>query len=193
MEVARDVAQRDVHHRRVEEHHREPDRAGEENEALAPRHESLPVKTTRRRTRTGCGASEVGVGGMAGGPSFDVRRTSYTMFDASRTMGLAMTTELIHPPATDLGLAAVLHALSDPVRLNIVRTLATEGERTCGTFEVAVSKSTLSHHFRVLREAGVTLTEPTRTQRVVSLRRDDLDARFPGLLSAVLAAAPAPA
>jgi DNA-binding transcriptional ArsR family regulator len=104
-------------------------------------------------------------------------------------MHVAMTTKLLHPPATDLDLAAVLHALSDPVRLNIVRTLATEGERTCGTFEVAVAKSTLSHHFRVLREAGLTLTEPRGTQRVVSLRRDDLDARFPGLLDTVLAAA----
>jgi DNA-binding transcriptional ArsR family regulator len=105
-------------------------------------------------------------------------------------MGLAMaTTQLLHPPATSLELAAVLHALSDPVRLNIVCTLDAEGERTCGTFEVAVSKSTLSHHFRVLREAGVTLTEPRGTQRVVSLRRDDLDARFPGLLDTVLAAA----
>ena len=98
-----------------------------------------------------------------------------------------------HPATELLELPAVLHALSDPVRLCIVRTLADEGPRTCGTFEVSVSKSTLSHHFRVLREAGVTLTEPDRTQRVVSLRRDDLDARFPGLLDAVLAAAPAPA
>ena len=98
-----------------------------------------------------------------------------------------------HPEAEQLELPAVLHALSDPVRLCIVRTLAEEGPRTCGTFTVSVSKSTLSHHFRVLREAGVTLTEPDRTQRVVSLRRDDLDARFPGLLDAVLAAAPAPA
>jgi DNA-binding transcriptional ArsR family regulator len=98
-----------------------------------------------------------------------------------------------HPAAEQLELPAVLHALSDPVRLCIVRKLADEGPRTCGTFEVPVSKSTLSHHFRVLREAGVTLTEPDRTQRVVSLRRDDLDARFPGLLDAVLAAAPVPA
>jgi DNA-binding transcriptional ArsR family regulator len=98
-----------------------------------------------------------------------------------------------HPAVEQLELPAVLHALSDPVRLCIVRTLAEDGPRTCGTFAVKVSKSTLSHHFRVLREAGVTLTEPERTQRVVSLRRDDLDRRFPGLLDAVLAAAPVPA
>ena len=104
-----------------------------------------------------------------------------------------MTSPLIHPDAGELELAAVLHALSDPLRLDIVRMLASEGPRTCGTFTVPVAKSTLSHHFRVLREAGVTLTEPDGTQRVVSLRRADLDARFPGLLDAVLAAAPAPA
>src|SRR2546421_5527857 len=104
-------------------------------------------------------------------------------------MGPAMSTKLIHPAARELELAAVLHALSDPVRLQIVRSLAEEGPRTCGTFEVGVAKSTLSHHFRVLREAGITLTEPDGTQRVVSLRRDDLDARFPGLLDAVLGVA----
>ena len=99
-----------------------------------------------------------------------------------------MSATITHPAAGELELAAVLHALSDPVRLRIVRILADEGRRTCGTFEVGVAKSTLSHHCRVLREAGVTLSEPDRTQRVVSLRRDDLDARFPGLLDAVLSA-----
>ena len=98
-----------------------------------------------------------------------------------------------HPPAEALELPPVLHALSDPIRLQIVRSLAESGARSCGTFAVPVAKSTLSHHLRVLREAGVTLTEPSGTQRVVSLRRTDLDARFPGLLDAVLAAAPVPA
>ena len=95
-----------------------------------------------------------------------------------------------HPAVDELELGAVLHALSDPVRLRIVRELAAHGACNCGTFAVPVAKSTLSHHLRVLREAGLTLTEPTGTQRVVSLRRDELDARFPGLLDAVLAAAP---
>lgn len=108
-------------------------------------------------------------------------------------MVAAMTSPLTHPAVEELELAVVLHAFSDPIRLQIVRMLADEGPRTCGTFVVPVAKSTLSHHFRVLREAGVTLTEPEGTQRVVSLRRADLDARFPGLLDAVLAAAPAPA
>ena len=101
-----------------------------------------------------------------------------------------MTDPLTHPSVEELDLATVLHALSDPLRLRMVRALASEGACTCGAFTVPVAKSTLSHHLRVLREAGVTLTEPEGTQRIVSLRSDDLNARFPGLLDAVLAAAP---
>jgi DNA-binding transcriptional ArsR family regulator len=100
---------------------------------------------------------------------------------------------LTQPAAEELDLATVLHALSDPIRLRIVRDLADSGACNCGAFAVPVAKSTLSHHLRVLREAGVTLTEPSGTQRVVSLRRGDLDARFPGLLDAVLGAATVPA
>ena len=126
-------------------------------------------------------------------PSFDVRRTSYHLFDIGRTMGLLMSEPLIHPDPEQIELPAVLHALSDPVRLRIVRELADGSRCPCGTLSVPVAKSTLSHHLRVLREAGITLTEPEGTQRVVSLRAADLDARFPGLLDAVLAAAPAAA
>ena len=93
---------------------------------------------------------------------------------------------LIQPGADELELATVLHALSDPIRLRIVRDLSDGGACNCGAFTVPVAKSTLSHHLRVLREAGLTLTEPSGTQRVVSLRRADVDARFPGLLEAVL-------
>jgi DNA-binding transcriptional ArsR family regulator len=93
------------------------------------------------------------------------------------------------PPADDLKLATVMAALSDPARVAIVRALAAEGERTCGSFDLGISKATRSHHFRVLREAGVTHTRAEGTHRHISLRRDDLDARFPGLLDAVLAAA----
>ena len=102
-------------------------------------------------------------------------------------------TQLVHPPVEGLELASVLHALSDPIRLRIVRDLADAGACNCGTFAVPVAKSTLSHHLRVLRDAGVTFTEPIGTSRIVSLRREDLDARFPGLLDAVLAAAPSTA
>jgi DNA-binding transcriptional ArsR family regulator len=88
----------------------------------------------------------------------------------------------------DLGvieLADVLHALSDPARLEIVRTLAVEGERQCGSFDLGLTKATRSHHFKVLRQAGVTHTRVEGTARYVTLRRDELDARFPGLLDAV--------
>jgi DNA-binding transcriptional ArsR family regulator len=93
------------------------------------------------------------------------------------------------PRSEDLSLAAVMAALSDPARLEIVRVLAAEGERTCGTFDLGLSKATRSHHFKVLREAGITHTRAEGTHRHVSLRREDLEARFPGLLDAVLGAA----
>src|SRR3954452_14646057 len=95
------------------------------------------------------------------------------------------------PRTEALTLAAVMAALSDPARVEIVRVLAAEGERTCGTFDLGLSKATRSHHFKVLREAGLTRTRAEGTHRHVSLRRDDVDARFPGLLSAVLTAAKA--
>src|SRR3954469_14978354 len=93
---------------------------------------------------------------------------------------------LDQPTATDLELARVLHALSDPARLEIVRALAADGERQCGTFDLGLTKATRSHHFKVLREAGVTDTRMEGTARFVTLRRDELDARFPGLLDAVV-------
>jgi DNA-binding transcriptional ArsR family regulator len=92
-----------------------------------------------------------------------------------------------HPSRDELTMAAVLHALSDPQRLSIVRCLADSPEpRRCGGFELDVTKSTLTHHFRVLREAGVIDQREEGTARLNSLRREDLDARFPGLLDAVL-------
>jgi DNA-binding transcriptional ArsR family regulator len=95
---------------------------------------------------------------------------------------------LHHPATEDIELASVLHALSDPQRLRIVRKLSADPEpRPCGAFDVNVSKSTCTHHFRVLREAGVIEQEALGTSRLNSLRREDLDRRFPGLLDAVLA------
>jgi DNA-binding transcriptional ArsR family regulator len=91
------------------------------------------------------------------------------------------------PARADLDLAEVLEAFGDPVRLLIVSALR-EGERPCGSFPLPVGDSTRTHHLRILREAGVTATRLSGTQRIVSLRRDDLDARFPGLLDSVLAA-----
>ncbi len=97
---------------------------------------------------------------------------------------------LYHPPREDLELSAVLHALSDPQRLRIVRELSSDPEpRPCGSFLLDVSKSTKTHHFRVLREAGLVAQREVGTSKLTSLRREDLDERFPGLLDAVLASA----
>jgi DNA-binding transcriptional ArsR family regulator len=102
---------------------------------------------------------------------------------------------LYHPSREELELPAVLHALSDPHRLQIVRCLAEEHPhpRPCGTFGLDVSKSTLTHHFRVLREAGVIEQRSEGTAKLNSLRREDLETRFPGLLEAVLMATPSSA
>jgi DNA-binding transcriptional ArsR family regulator len=97
------------------------------------------------------------------------------------------TERLPQPLREEIELTAVLHALSDPIRLEIANGLcACGGERRCGAFGVPVTKSTLTHHFRVLREAGVIEQRREGTARMSRLRRDDLDTRFPGLLDAVL-------
>jgi len=94
---------------------------------------------------------------------------------------------LPHPEPDEIELAAVLHALSDPMRLRIVAELADgERERSCNSFDLPIVKSTCTHHFKVLREAGVIRQRVSGTKRVNSLRRDDLETRFPGLLAAVL-------
>lgn len=100
-----------------------------------------------------------------------------------------IATDLASPRREDLRIESIFHALSDPVRLQIVRTLAAgEGSRACGTFGLPVSKSTASHHFRVLREAGVITQRHEGRKRMTELRRDDLEARFPGLLATVVGA-----
>jgi len=97
---------------------------------------------------------------------------------------------LSHPERYELQLAAVLHALSDPMRLRIVSELAASGdERTCSSFDLPIVKSTCTHHFKVLRESGVIRQRVSGTKRVNSLRREDLEVRFPGLLEAVLGSA----
>ena len=102
------------------------------------------------------------------------------------------TQAIAHPKPAEIELSAVLHALSDPVRLQIVAGLAGSAEaRSCSSFAVPVTKSTCTHHFKVLREAGVIHQRQEGTARLNTLRRDDLEARFPGLLATVLRATPA--
>lgn len=94
---------------------------------------------------------------------------------------------LPHPARAEIRLEAVLHALSDPVRLSVVCDLAAgPAEQPCSAFELPVTKSTTTHHFRVLREAGVINQRYQGTAKLNRLRREDLQARFPGLLDSVL-------
>ncbi|MEX0168871.1 ArsR/SmtB family transcription factor [Streptomyces sp. LMG1-1-1.1] len=96
---------------------------------------------------------------------------------------------LEHPERDQIRLEVVLHALADPVRLRIVRDMAREGtELSCSYFDLPVTKSTTTHHFRVLRESGVIRQMYRGTAKLNALRTDDLDTLFPGLLDAVLAA-----
>ena len=93
---------------------------------------------------------------------------------------------IAHSERAEIELAAVLHALSDPMRLQIVAALAEGEELTCGSFGLPVTKSTCTHHFKVLREAGVIQQRQVGTSRLNKLRREDLEARFPGLLGTIL-------
>ncbi len=95
---------------------------------------------------------------------------------------------LYHPGREQIELLDVLHALSDPTRMTIVQTLAASAERACGTFPVQVAPSTLTHHFRVLREAGLIRQREDGNRRWTSLRDEDLESRYPGLLERILAA-----
>ncbi|MGP9022224.1 ArsR/SmtB family transcription factor [Streptomyces sp. BR1] len=99
--------------------------------------------------------------------------------------------ELDHPAREEIRLEGVLHALSDPIRLCVVRDLAAAGddELSCSCFELPVTKSTTTHHFRVLRENGVIQQVYRGTAKMNGLRREDLEALFPGLLDSVLDAA----
>ena len=102
------------------------------------------------------------------------------------------TGDIAHPTRSEIDLSTVLHALSDPVRLRMVAALArSDGEPNCGSFDVPVTKSTCTHHFKVLREAGIIRQRQKGTARLNTLRRDDLEACFPGLLDTILRSTPA--
>jgi DNA-binding transcriptional ArsR family regulator len=97
----------------------------------------------------------------------------------------------LHPPIKDIRLENLLYALSDPVRLSVVQQLQERGQMTCGEFDCAEQKgkSTMTHHFRVLREAGLIHTQVEGREHLTTLRRKELDSKFPGLLESILNAA----
>lgn len=93
-----------------------------------------------------------------------------------------------HPEPQQIRLENVLFALGNPLRMEVVRILANQGEQACGALLQGLAKSTMTHHWRVLRESGVIWQRPNGRENLLSLRREDLEARFPGLLDTLLAA-----
>ncbi len=91
-----------------------------------------------------------------------------------------------HPEPRDFILERVLYALSDPVRLEIVRCLAAVPQASCNELGNGRPKSSMSHHFRVLRDAGLVCTYSVATTHMNSLRLEEMESRFPGLLKAEL-------
>ncbi|WP_280340935.1 ArsR/SmtB family transcription factor [Nocardia neocaledoniensis] len=90
----------------------------------------------------------------------------------------------------ELELGTVLAALADPLRRRVITLLAldhTDGDRSCSSFDLPVTKATRTHHFRVLRQAGLVRQIDYGNRSTVALRRADLDARFPGLLDLLVA------
>ncbi len=99
-------------------------------------------------------------------------------------------TRFVHPATGDITLAGVLGALSDPMRLKILRKLLARRDRSVSCSGAApcaqMAKSTLSYHFRVLREAGLIRTTKQGVENLNSVRWDDVNKRFPGLLQAIM-------
>ncbi|MEH2475046.1 DNA-binding transcriptional ArsR family regulator [Nitrobacteraceae bacterium AZCC 2161] len=104
-----------------------------------------------------------------------------------------MSRSLSHPTREQIELPDVLDCLSDPTRLAIIYNLAqcerSATELRCGDFNEFGGKSNLAYHFAKLRAAGLMQTRVVGTNRLMKLRREDLDARFPGLLDAVIKSA----
>ena len=97
--------------------------------------------------------------------------------------------ELPQPDRDEIQVATVLQALGEPVRLQIVRALADAPQGiACGEIELPVTASTRAHHLRILREAGVLTTHTEGTRRISTLRREDLESLYPGLLTGILTA-----
>lgn len=108
---------------------------------------------------------------------------------SSNTAHSARARNLTHTDPAEVELQAALDALADPVRRTILRELAgtPDWTRACGTFDLPVTKATRSHHFAVLRAAGLIEQRDEGARRLNRLRRKEFDAAFPGLLTLVIA------
>lgn len=82
-------------------------------------------------------------------------------------------------------LPKVLQALSDPCRIAIVRALLKKGELACNEVPLKIAKATRSHHFTILREAGLLSTRSEGTKCLSSIREQEVNKRFPGLLDLI--------
>jgi DNA-binding transcriptional ArsR family regulator len=91
-----------------------------------------------------------------------------------------------HPLLREVTLPMVMQALSDPIRIEILRSLMDAGELACGDIPLTISKATVSHHFAVLREAGLIVTRTEGTRCLNSVRQEELEERFPGLIDLVM-------
>jgi DNA-binding transcriptional ArsR family regulator len=91
-----------------------------------------------------------------------------------------------HPKLEEVELPDLLFALSDATRLGIVAMLADGAEHSSGELAGEIPKSTMSHHLKILREAGLTRTEPDGMRCRITLRRPEVERRFPGMLDAIL-------
>lgn len=100
-----------------------------------------------------------------------------------------MSNTFIHPNPKDFELIGVLRALADPIRLGIVQYLYAHGEANCSTLLGSRPKSSMSHHFSVLRDSGILHTRVDGVNHRNTLRLTELESRFPGLLPAVVKAA----
>ena len=94
--------------------------------------------------------------------------------------------ELFHPNIDQLSLPTILSALSDPIRLQIIKNLAQQSEITCSCCNINLPKSVLSHHFKVLRDSGLIYVRIEGKQRFLSIRYHELEERFPGLLETIM-------
>jgi DNA-binding transcriptional ArsR family regulator len=96
---------------------------------------------------------------------------------------------LHHPDVAALDLAVIMRTLGDPLRLEMIRLIGEVGESPCGELSdrLGIPASTASYHMRLLREAGLTRKRALGTQHLISLRREDLESRFPGLVELITA------
>ncbi len=97
--------------------------------------------------------------------------------------------QIKHPSLDQVELTDIMYALSDPTRLEIVGRLACAGRKmTCGEFDLNRPKSSMSHHFKILRAAGLVETLIEGTEHLNALRVDEIEQKFPGVLQSVLRA-----